>query len=136
MGLLSMLITPQPNVRGDDHQSLGNTITAMAAIDGNIDPAEVTLLKALAETIPQLKGKPLPAKVGRKELLEQLAALPSRALRRQCFVLAVEVALASGHVNESEDQFIDRLQKALDIDLAFAREAIEVIACKYARAEG
>jgi hypothetical protein len=134
MGLLTMLISPASETEPADAAPLAQTIQLMASIDGKVESAELTVLEAMLKTVPQLKGHPLPARITRRELLDLLGTITDEPLRRQCFVLAVEVALASGSVNESEDQFTDMLQKALHIDLAFAREAIEVIAYKYARA--
>lgn len=133
MGLMSMLVAPHPLGGAEDYEALAHTAQTMATIDGSLDATEQALLEVLWKTVPQLKGRPQPTHLGRRQLLELAGTVESDALRKQCFVIAVEVALASGHVNESEDQFIDLLQKALRVELAFAREAIEVIACKYAR---
>jgi tellurite resistance protein len=134
MGQLAKLVAATSTAGADDLQPLAQTVLLVASIDGKVDTIEQTMIDTLFATVPQLKGQKQPERVTRRTLLDLLAALPSEPLRKQCYVLAVEVALASGHVNESEDQFVELIGQALKIDPAFARQAIEVVACKYARA--
>ena len=128
-----MLTASSATTGVSDAAPLAHTAQLVASIDGKVEPAEQAALDALCKTVPQLKGQPLPARITRRQLLDLLGTLESEALRRQCFVIAVEMALASGQVNESEDQFVEMIYKSLGLELSFATQVIQVIACKYAR---
>ena len=109
----------------------------MSFIDGKMEHSEQVVIEALIKTIPQLRDLPMhltsAERVSREQLLEELRAISSERLRKQCFIVAVEVALASGHVNEHEDRFAEQLRNALRLDEAYARQVIEIIAAKYGR---
>jgi hypothetical protein len=135
MGMLKELTSTTNRGHSDEATPLRGILSVMGTIDGKLDPAERAAISALFRTIPQLRdaGEPTePPRANRAQLLEELARIPDERLRRQCFVLAVEVALSSGGANDSEDQYVDRLRSALKIDEAFARSTIEVLAYKYA----
>jgi tellurite resistance protein len=135
MGLLRDL-TARTN-HGDPREAgpLRDILSVMGTIDGKLDDSERAAIAGMFRSLPQLRSapeSPTPPKVNRAQLLEELKQIPEARLRRQCFVIAVEVALSSGGANESEDQYVERLRSALDIDEAFARKTIEVLAYKYA----
>jgi tellurite resistance protein len=135
MGLLRELTSTANHGSTDEARPLRDIVSVMGTIDGKLDPSERAVIAALFHTLPQLKDmepSSVPPKVNRAQLLEELQQLSEPRLRRQCFVVAVEVALASGGVNDSEDQYVERLRSALRIDDAFARQTIEVLAHKYA----
>ncbi len=48
-------------------------------------------------------------------------------------MLAIDLVLASEGAHDREDVFVEELRAALRIDEAFARQAITVLAYKYAR---
>jgi uncharacterized membrane protein YebE (DUF533 family) len=118
-----------------DASALRDVLSAVGSVDGSLDEQERVLLRALFDTIPQLRAETaaLPPR-SRKQILVDLAKLQNEPLQRQCFVLAVELAIASDGVNEAEDQYLESLKQALRIDDAFAHMVVQVIACKYARA--
>ncbi len=137
MGLLRDLTAPQPIGRTDDAGPLRDLISAIVTADGSVDIAEHVTVEALYETVPQLRQAPTspqPPVTGRKSLLVEMEKVREPRLRRQLFVLAVDLALSSEGATEHEDSFMEELQEALHIDEAFARQTITVIACKYARA--
>jgi len=138
MGLLSEL-TVDPYGSTNDAGPLYDLMSAMSSVDGSVDGGELAVIAALHRTLPQLQAPSAhsarPPESSRKRLLTQLAALESLPLRRQCFVVAVEVALASGGAHHAEDAYLEDVRTALRIDEAFARQTIQVIAVKYACAK-
>jgi len=138
MGLLSDL-TVDPYGSTDDAAPLYDLMSAMSSVDGSVDGGELAVIAALHKTLPQLQAPSAhgnrPPESSRKRLLVALGKLESLPLRRQCFVVAVEVALASGGAHHAEDAYLEEVRAALRIDDAFARQTIEVIATKYACAK-
>ena len=134
MGLLSSLVSKSGGGAPEDAKILSDIISAMCSIDGKLDPTESSVLEGLHRSIPQLRSLTNLAnhRVDRKGLLEDLAKVQNEKLRKQIYVLGVEMACASGGVNESEDQFMEHVRKALRLEEAFAKQVIEVIALKYA----
>jgi uncharacterized membrane protein YebE (DUF533 family) len=113
----------------DDY--LLQTLFVLTAVDGKVDHSEQNMIDCLRMTVSQLKGAGAPQRISRQQLLEKLAALEDLKSRRQCYVLALEMALASGSINTSEHQYLARLQEALRLDDDFVKNAREVIAAKY-----
>ena len=136
MGLLRELTATQPTGRTEDAGALRDLISAAVTADGTVDVAEHVTVEALYETVPQLRSAPAdqrPPATGRKALLASMRKVGDEKLRRQLFVLAVDLALSSEGATEREDELLDELRSALSIDEAFARQAISVLAYKYAR---
>jgi hypothetical protein len=119
-----------------DAAPLRDVLSAIGSVDGSVDAQERAVIEALFRTIPQLRDDPptVPPRISRKQILADLAKLQNERLQRQCFVLAVELAIASDGVNAAEDQYLEELRAALRIDESFAAMTVQVLACKYARA--
>ena len=117
-----------------DAKILRDVLSAISSADGSVDAQERAVLDAFFRTIPQLRddASRVPPR-GRNQILADLAKLTNERLQRQCFVLAVELAIASDGVNEAEDQYLEALKQALRIDDGFAEMVVQVIASKYAR---
>ena len=47
-------------------------------------------------------------------------------------MLAADIAMASGDIDEAEDKLLETMQRLLGIDDAFAGKVIEVLQTKYA----
>lgn len=136
MGILARLISKDstPKVGADPKEAtlLAQLLQVIGTIDGKMDSTEKAIVDAFSQTLPQLKERKLSAEKGtRQGLLAELSKVNSLPFRKQCFTIAVEVALASGHINDSEDQYIEHLRDALRIDDAFAQQTIEITAAKY-----
>jgi hypothetical protein len=54
-------------------------------------------------------------------------------VRKKAFVLAVDIAMSSGDVDEKEEEMLEALQRILRIDDDLARRVVEVIALKYVK---
>ena len=136
MGLLLDLTSATPMGSATDAGPLRDLISAMVTADGSVDVAEHATVEALHESVPQLRAAPQSARppaAGRKGLLAAFAKIDDARLRKQLFVLAVDLALASDGACAREDVFVEELRQVLKIDDAFARQTSQVIAIKYAR---
>ena len=136
MGLLFSYTATEIASRPEDAAALRDVLSAMGSVDGDVDATERRVIEALFHTIPQLRdhAAAAPPRSNRAAILTALGKLTDERLRRQCFVLAVELAIASDGVNPAEEQYLESLKAALRIDDAFAVAAFQVMACKYARA--
>jgi uncharacterized membrane protein YebE (DUF533 family) len=134
MGILTDHTALEVTADGDS-AALRDVISAIGSVDGKLDEQERAVVHALFHTVPQLRSDPATAPPrGRAQILADLGKLKDERLQRQCFVVAVELAIASDGVNEAEDQYLGQLKKALRIDDAFAASVVQVMAVKYARA--
>ena len=135
MGFVLNTLRPRRSFGPEEETLLWNLIQIMNRVDGVVEPAEMQVAEALSRTVPQLRsGRSDPRPVlSRKAILDEVAKIGNEPLRRQLYVVAIEAALSSGDVNESEDQYLDHLRRALNIDDAYATKVIEVLGCKYGR---
>ncbi len=133
MGILTDHTALEVTSQGDAG-ALRDVFSAIGSVDGSVDAQERTVIEAMFHTVPQLRDEQasVPPR-SRNQILTELGKLTNERLRRQCFVLAVELAIASDGVNQAEDQYLEALKKALRIDDAFALMVVQVLACKYAR---
>jgi tellurite resistance protein len=136
MGLLHRFTSAELATSAADASALRDVLSAVGTVDGSVDTVERAVLEALWKTLPQLRDHPssAPPRSNRARILEELARLEDEALRYQCWVVAVELAIASDGINEAEDRYLEELQQALRIDMEFASMTVRVMACKYARA--
>jgi uncharacterized tellurite resistance protein B-like protein len=142
MGRLKRATTATPMKQSNDDALLLHAMLLMAGVDGSIDPGELSTVQSVFDTLPEFRGKDFDDLLveanrivarfgGLQASVAALADLSGPVARRKCFVLAVDVALASGDVDDAEDALLDRMQKILDIDDAFADRVIEVLETKY-----
>jgi len=136
MGLLTQYTATEIASRPEDAAALRDVLSAMGSVDGSLDDTERRVIEAFFRTVPQLRdhASAAPPRANREVILRELGKLADERLRRQCFVLAVELAIASDGVNEAEERYLESLKATLRIDDAFAVGTFRVMACKYARA--
>ena len=65
--------------------------------------------------------------------MNALAEISSEGVRKKTFVLAADIALSSGDVDEAEEELLEAMQRILQIDDALANKIVEVLALKYAK---
>ncbi|MEM8758350.1 MAG: TerB family tellurite resistance protein [Planctomycetota bacterium] len=110
------------------------TIALLAAVaDGRSDPAEREQLKGMVEALSADHDLPSLGAIHQRVILRQAsledaaAKLIKPESKRAAFELAVLVADADGATTESEQAFLDRLERALGLDhneaVAFEKEA-------------
>ena len=146
MGLLSRLAGMAPAKAPTDDVLLIHAMFAMAGADGNFDDEEVAVIIAAANALPEFKDtseQEFQGLVGEaKKLLRKyenpqasvaaLGQLSTPRLKQKAFLLAAEIALASGDVDEDEDAMLESMQRVLGLDDATAQTIVNVLAIKYA----
>jgi uncharacterized tellurite resistance protein B-like protein len=114
----------------------------MAGADGDIDDSEIAVVRGFACTLPEFKDRNFGEIVGEaqklvrrygnlKESVNALSELSTPALKSKAYVLAADIALASGDVDEAEDELLTTMQRLLGIDDQTAQTIIWVLQRKY-----
>ena len=140
MGLFSKFLGA-PKKAGDDAYLLFGMLL-MCAADGDFQEQEMLTVQAFCSTLPEFRGKDLRGLLqqagkqfrSHKSLdaaVQSLSAIESPAVRRKLFVLAADLALSSGDVDEGEEQLLKGMQGVLGIDQVLAEKVFEVLALKY-----
>ncbi|MFY0562242.1 tellurite resistance TerB family protein [Archangium lansingense] len=143
MGLLSMFRGSAPAKKPSDDVLLMFAMLLMSCSDGHFDNSEAGSLVAFLGQLPEFKGKNFEelhaaaCKLTNKfstlpEAVQALSGLSSDTVKRKAFVLAADLALSSGDVDEEEDVLLTQMQTVLGIDDFTARKVLEVLAMKYA----
>ncbi|MBN2197440.1 MAG: tellurite resistance TerB family protein [Polyangiaceae bacterium] len=146
MGLLSRLAGLAPSKAPTDDVLLIHAMFLMAGADGNFDDEEAAVLIAAANSLPEFKDtteQQFQGMIGdAKKLVRKyenpqasvaaLGQISTPALKQKAFLLAAEIALASGDVDEDEDAMLEAMQRVLGLDDATAKTIINVLAIKYA----
>ncbi len=126
-----------------DDTLLALAMGCMAFADGAMDQGEVASIEAFASTLPEFangcfakpwneSGKIFNKYEGNmKEAVQELKHLSSPQLKKKAFILAVDIALASGDVDKAEDELLDTMKMVMEIDDIFAKQVTTVLAAKY-----
>lgn len=107
------------------------------------DAAERATFYASLAQIPELKSEDLDAldaQVGElrakypsaRDSIAALRDIASEAIKKKTFLVAIDIAMANGHVDAIEDDLLEDMREALGLDLALAEKIIEVLGIKYA----
>jgi Tellurite resistance protein TerB len=146
MGLLSKLtgsVTPQK--KATDDALLLHGMMLMAGADGSIGAEEMAQVEGYFMALPEFHGKEFQTvydeavKVLRKypslkDSVKSLGELSSRTLKDKCYLLAADIAMSSGDVDEAEDAMLEAIQRVCEVNDGLATKCLEVLALKYARA--
>jgi uncharacterized tellurite resistance protein B-like protein len=144
MSLVNKLLSANKVVRkSGDEVLLMLGVLLMQTADGAIEPSEMSLLESFVATLPEFRGKELgwlvdqAGKVAQqypsfRKAVEALTGIESEATKRKCFILAVDMAFASGEIYEVEEQLLEDLQRVLAVPDDLVRQVLEVFAIKYA----
>lgn len=148
MGLLSSVFGQQPAKKASDDVLLLMSMMLMAEADDVVEDAECATFSAFAQTLPEFRDieglawermvNEAQKIIGRYknreiEAVSELGKIESPAIRRKAFVLAADLALASGDIDAREEQLLVAMQRTLGIDDATAHSIVGVLAMKYAR---
>lgn len=144
MGLLTQIANDNHTTRKPtDDVLLFHALLLMVAADGHLDPEETVSLEAFYATVPDFKGRSFrelfneTVRLARRgstpeQQVALLADLSTEALRKKCFLLAADIALASGDVDQHEDALLEKMQQVLQIPDDVATQILSVLAIKYA----
>ena len=145
MGLLQKVTQGStPAKKATDDVLLLHGMLLMASADGVMEDGELATVEAFYNTLPEFEGKPfedlleeankIVARHGNlKESVKAVAEIQSEAVRKKLFVLAADIAMSSGDVDEAEDRMLEAFQRLLGIDDVLATKALEVLTLKYAQ---
>ncbi|MDQ3368651.1 MAG: hypothetical protein M3680_24750 [Myxococcota bacterium] len=148
MGLFGKLLGAQPAKAPSDDVLLLHSIMCMAAADGSIEDAEDEMIRNYAHTLPEFrdmdgedfnKCMQASAKIAHKfnrdmkSSLTVLNEIKSDVVRKKAFVLAVDIAMSSGDIDEAEEEMLEAMQRILLVDDDLARKIIEVVSLKYVK---
>ena len=145
MGLLSRLtgkVTPQK--KPTDDALLLHAMLLMCGADGNFDDQEIPTVEAYFNSLPEFEGKEFSAlyqeaaKILKrypnlKDSVKALGELSTQMVKNKCYLLAADIAMASGDVDEAEDAMLEAMQRTLHVEDALATKILEVLTLKYAR---
>jgi tellurite resistance protein len=145
MGLLSRLTANvMPAKKPADEVLLFHGMLLMAGADGALEEEEKSTVSAMFDTLPEFAGKDfgemlaqankVVARYGNlKESVKALAEIQSPKIQMKCFVLAADIAMSSGDVDESEDKLLETMQRMFNISDENAGKVLEVLSWKYAQ---
>jgi len=144
MGLLSKFLGNAPAKKATDDILLLHAMMLMSSVDGVLEGAEIAQLEAFINTLPEFKDADFDAqmsaakKLGSKyktsqEAVKALAEISSEAVKKKTFVLAADIAMSSGDVDEAEEELLEAMQRVLGIDDNLANSIVSVLALKYAK---
>jgi uncharacterized tellurite resistance protein B-like protein len=143
MGLLSkMTADSTPNKKPADDVLLLHGMMLMAGADGVIEGKEIATLEAFFNTLPEFQDKEFDELMSNahkilahfdnlKDSVKALADIESEAVRTKLFVLAADIAMSSGDVDETEDELLESMQRILNIEDGTATKILEVLSMKY-----
>jgi hypothetical protein len=70
-----------------------------------------------------------------KDSVKSLGELSSRTLKDKCYLLAADIAMSSGDVDEAEDAMLEAVQRVCEVNDQLATKILEVLTLKYARSK-
>jgi uncharacterized tellurite resistance protein B-like protein len=139
--LASLRATPS---KPADDVLLIHAMMLVAGADGRVDDAEIQTVEAFVATIPELRDKPFNSLIAKAHKLVARAGsvaasiplvseLSTPTLRKKAFVLAADIAMSSGDIDEKEATLLEHLRGLLGVDDETAAKIIDVLAMKYAK---
>ncbi|MBZ5713813.1 tellurite resistance TerB family protein [Nannocystis pusilla] len=146
MGLLSRLtgkVTPQK--KPTDDALLLHGMLLMCGADGSFDEQELPTVEGYFAQLPEFEGKEfgdvyqeavkiLKRFPSLKDSVKALGDLSSQLVKNKAYLLAADIAMSSGDVDEAEDAMLEAMQRVLNVEDALATKILEVLTLKYARA--
>ena len=115
----------------------------IAGADGTFAEAEVRMVEAYFAQLPELRERDFTTLMDEARMvvsryesstasLAALAELSSGVLKKKLFVVAVDIAMASGAIDPRESAMLTALQAVLEVDDAFRDKTFDVLSVKYA----
>ncbi len=114
----------------------------VAGADGSFAEAEMRMVEGYFAQLPELRGRDFDALMDEahaiierhgssRESLSELRALSTSALKTKLYLLAIDIALATGQIETRESEMLNALKDVLDIDDATAARIEDVLLLKY-----
>jgi uncharacterized tellurite resistance protein B-like protein len=125
----------------DDQQLLLEAMLCVAFADGDDQYEETSLVRAFANTLPELKNADAYEVYEKAEKavklhgamtrVKELKSLSTEALRHKAFLLAMDIALSSGEIDEGEEAVLGAMAEVLQIPHDLADRIASVLMIKY-----
>ncbi len=143
MGMLSRLCHAPPTKQPTDDVLLVHAMLLMAGSDGVIEHEEIATVEGFAMTLSEFRERRFGDLVEEarkmvrrfpsvKDSVAALGGFSTPAMAHKAFVLAADIAMSSGDVDEVEDELLTTMQRLLNIDDRTAQTVIWALAQKYA----
>ena len=126
----------------DDQQLLLEAMLCVAFADGDDQYEETQLVRAFAATLPEFKNADAYEVYEKAEKsvklhgalnrVKELGALTSEPLKQKAFLLAMDIALSSGEIDDGEEAVLGAMAETLRIQPADADRIASVLMIKYA----
>ncbi|HUQ04990.1 MAG TPA: tellurite resistance TerB family protein [Kofleriaceae bacterium] len=126
----------------DDQQLLLEAMLCVAFADGDDQYEETQLVRAFAATLPEFKNadayevyekaEKSVKLYGAMTRVKELNALTSDSLKQKAFLLAMDIALSSGEIDDGEEAVLGAMAETLRIAPADADRIASVLMIKYA----
>lgn len=144
MGLLGKFLGGAPAKKPTDDILLLHAMMLMSSVDGYLEGSEIATLEAFINTLPEFKDADFDAQMAAakklrakfqtvQDAVKALAEISSDAVRKKTFVLAADIAMSSGDIDDAEEELLEAMQRVLGIDDGLANKIVEVLALKYAK---
>ena len=140
MGLFDKL--KKTVLRTEDEVLLTEAMIAVSFADGDDQWEESQLIKAFLSTLPELKDKDVYEIYEKAEKnvklhgamtrVKELTMLGTPALTQKAFLLALDVALSSGDIDDGEEAVLAAMQETLGIPDDVAQRYADTLQVKYA----
>jgi uncharacterized tellurite resistance protein B-like protein len=125
----------------DDQQLLIEAMLCVAFADGDDQYAETELVRAFAATLPEFKNadayevyekaEKMVKLHGALNRVKELSALSSEALRHKAFLLAMDIGLSSGEIDDGEEAVLAAMAETLRIPGDVTDRIASVLMIKY-----
>jgi tellurite resistance protein len=139
MGLFDKL--KKSVLRTEDEVLLTEAMLAVSLAEGDDQWEESQLVKAFLSTLPELKNKDVYEIYDKAERnvklhgamtrVKELAKLGTPALRQKAFMLAMDIALSSGEIDDGEEAVLAAMQETLAIPDELVTRIADVLQIKY-----
>lgn len=126
----------------DDQQLLLEAMLCVAFADGDDQYEETNLVRAFAATLPEFKNADTYEVYEKAEKavklhgalnrVKELGGLSSPALKEKAFLLAMDIALSSGEIDDGEEAVLAGMAETLQISGDVADKIAGVLMMKYA----
>ena len=143
MGMLSKLTGMTSTKQPTDDILLVHSMLLMAGADGVVEDEEIATVHAFVMCLSEFKSQNFGQLVEEarkmmrrypsvKESVAALSYLSTPALKHKAFVLAADIAMSSGDVDQTEDALLETMQRILEIDDRSVQTIIWALHAKYA----
>src|SRR5688572_29717272 len=124
MGLLGKFLGNKPAKKATDDVLLLHAMMLMSSADGVLEGSEIATLEGFINTLPEFKDADFDQQMAEakklrnkfrdvQDAVKALGEIQSDAIRKKAYILAADIAMSSGDVDEAEEELLDAMQRVL-----------------------